>query len=181
MKHFETLPYLVLACALAFCLIDGCRDAYESVSFVKVESVRTKLIAGIESYQDIDEFKDLLKRGSFQWELNENSRPSPKGRPPFHISMVTIKDFTHNNVLGELVVNFFNNRLISTTFYPSRVEKYIKALENAEGVKFDNNKEVKLRPYTRVRFATDHKGRKYVDWSDIRLDKEMELWIKRYS
>jgi hypothetical protein len=181
MKHLKTCPYFVLGFVLVSCLFVGCTNNYDSVSFVKVESERTKLIAGIESYQDISEFKSFLKRNSYQWEFNEDSRPSPKGRPPFNMSTVTIKNFTHDNFSGELTVGFFNNRLISTTFYPSNIEPYIKALENAEGLKFDSGEEVKLPPHTRVRFATDHKGRKYVEWSDVRLDKEIELWIKRYS
>ena len=163
-----------------FCLFVGCQN--NDVSFIKVESERTKLIDRIESYQDINEFKGFLNRGSFQWELNEDSRPAPKGRPPFNMSIVIIKNFTHNGFSGELSVGFFNNRLISTTFYPyNNTEKYIKTLDETEGIKFNNSQEIRLPPHTRVRFATDHKGRKYVDWSDNRLDKEIELWIKRYS
>jgi len=80
-----------------------------------------------------------------------------------------------------LNIGFFNNRLISTTFYPSDVEKYIAALTKTAGLKFDSNHEAKLAPHTRIRYAVDYKGRHYVDWADLRLDKEVELWIKRYS
>lgn len=70
---------------------------------------------------------------------------------------------------------------MATTLYPADIEKYIDILRKTEGVKFDNNGEANLLSQTRIRFATDHKGQKYVDWSDIRLDKEVELWIKKYS
>ncbi len=150
------------------------------VSFVKVELERTKLINEIESYQNIDEFKGFLSRSSLLWEVSKDKKPSPKGRPPFNISEITIKNYSHLSVSGELNVVFFNNRLMGTLFYPSDVEKYIKAIEKY-GIKFDNHQKAKLPPYTRVRLAIDYKERKYVDWSDIRLDKEVGLWIKRYS
>jgi len=166
---------------LFFWLLVGCLDSYSSVSFVKVETERTKLINGIESYQSIDEFKDFLNRGSLQWEVGNVSQPSPKGRPPFNMYTITIKNYSHLGFTGELNVGFFNNRLMGTIFYPSDVEKYIEALGKLAGLKFDNNQEAKLPPHTRIRYATDYKGQKYVNWSDIRLDKELEIWIKKYS
>jgi hypothetical protein len=180
MNRLENYTCVILIYSLLFWLLVGCQDNYASVSFVKVESERTKLISGIESYQNIAEFKSFLSRSSFKWKESEDNQPSPKGRPPFNMSTIMIKNFSHLEFSGELIVSFFNNRLISTTFYPSHVEKYIKALGKT-GIKFGSNQEVKMPPHTRVRFATDHKGRKYIDWSDIRLDKEVELWIKRYS
>jgi hypothetical protein len=150
------------------------------ISFIKVESERTRLINGIECYQSIDEFKSFLSRSSLQWEESKDTQPSPKSRPPFNMFTITIKNYSHLGFSGELNIGFFNNRLINTTFYPTVVEKYIEAL-GKEGIKLDNKEEAKLLPYTRVRVATDYKGRRYIKWSDIRLDKEVELWIKRYS
>lgn len=158
----------------------GCQDNYASVSFMKVESEHTKLINGIESYQSIEEFRKFLDRSTLIWKVSQDSKPSPKGRPPFNISTITIKNYLHLGFSGDLEISFFNNRLAATTFYPSDVGKYIVALAT-EGIKFDTNHEAKLSPHTRVRSAVNYKGQKYVDWSDIRLDKEVELWIKRYS
>lgn len=179
MKLIKGRLYVVLFCLLLFWLLAGCWDDYASVSFVKVESEHTKLINGIESYQSIDDFKGFLARNSLQWEESED-KPSPKGRPPFNIHTITLKNYSHLGFPADLEIEFFNNRLMSTTFRPSAVEKYIEAL-GKEGIKLDNKQEAKLPPYTRVRVATDYKGRKYIKWSDIRLDKEVELWIKRYS
>lgn len=181
MTHFKPYQFIVLIYLLVPWLFVGCRDNYTSVSFVKVESERTKLIDGIESYQTIDEFKGFLSRSSLQWEVSKDSQSSPKGRPPFNMYTITIKNYSHLGLSGSLIVTFFNNRLLATTFYPSDFGKYIALLSKAEGITFDNNHEVKLPPQTRVRFATDHKGQNYVDWSDIRLDREVELWIKKYS
>ncbi|MBU1043188.1 MAG: hypothetical protein KJ915_02175 [Candidatus Omnitrophica bacterium] len=149
------------------------------ISFIEIQSERTKLIDGIESYQSINEFKGFLKLSSLQWEENTNPL-SPKGRPPFNITTITIKNYLHLDYSGELIVSFFNNRLTSTNFYPKDVVGYFEAISK-EGVTFDSNQEAKLPPHTHVYLAVDHKGRKYVDWADVRLEKEVELWIKRYS
>lgn len=172
----------VVSVQLLFCLISGsgCHDNGASVSFVKVESERTKLIDGIESYQGIQEVKGFLAQNSIRWNESED-KPSPKGRPPYNVHVITLNNYAHLGVSGELVITFFNNRLAATTFYPLDVEKYVAAVTNKELVQLKLNKEVTLPPYTRLRFAIDYKKRTYVDWSDSRLDKEMELWIKRYS
>lgn len=179
MKLIRCYIFLLLA-QMLLCMSLGCQDNCASVSFVKVETERTKLINGIQSYQSIDEFKTFLACGSFNWVESED-KPSPKGRPPYNIHVITLKNFSDLGFTGELVVTFFNNRLMATTFYPLDAVKYVAAVEENEGVQLNGNKEAKLPPHTRVRVAVDYKKRTYVDWSDIRLDQEMELWIKKYS
>jgi len=173
--------YLVfILIQILLCQILGCQENYASVSFMKVETERTKLINGIESYQSIEEFKSFLSRGSFKWEESED-KPSPKGRPPYNVHVITLKNYSHLGFTGELVVTFFNNRLMATTFHPLDAVKYIAAVEKKDGVQLNSNKEADLPPHTHVKVAVDYKKRTYVDWSDSRLDKEMELWIKKYS
>jgi hypothetical protein len=179
MKLINRRLYAVLFCSLLLWPIAGCWADYASVSFVGVESGHTKLINSIESYQSINDFKGFIARNSLQWEESE-VKSSPKGRPPFNIHTITLKNYAHLGFSGDLEIEFFNNRLMSTTFRPSAVEEYIEAL-GKDGIKLDNKQEAKLPPFTHVRVATDYKGLKYIKWSDIRLDKEVELWIKRYS
>jgi len=179
-ERLKNQSHVVFVYSILFCLLVGCRDDYASVSFLKVESDGTGLIDTIKSYQSINEFKGFLSRRSFRWEESED-QPSPKGRPPFNMHTITIKNYVHLGFSGELDIAFFNNRLISTRFYPTDPEKYIEVLGEVAGIRFDSAQEAKLLRHTRVRFGIDYKGRKYVDWSDFRLDKEVELWIKRYS
>lgn len=180
MNEFRFYQCILLALLLLLCPIIGCKDNYASVSFVKVESEGTKLINGIKSYQSIDKFKDFLYRSPLQWEESKD-KPSPKGRPPYNVHVITVKRFSHLGYAGELKVTFFNNRLISTTFYPIDAALYIEALEKLEKVTFNSNKEANLPSFTQVRVAVDYQKRTNIDWSDSRLDKEMELWIKKYS
>lgn len=181
MKLFKFPRYVFLICLLPFSLLVGCQDGYLSTSFVKVETERTKLINGIESYQSIDEFKGFLNRSLLQWEVCEVSQPSSKGRPPFDLYTIKIKSYSHLGFSGEVYIDFFNNRLSGITFYSSDVEKYFEALKNSAGIKLDDKQEAKLPPYTYVRLAVDYRGKKYIGWSDIRLDREISLWIRKYS
>ena len=178
MKLLKFLPILLIQ--LLLCLTLACQDNNASVSFVKVEAERTRLINGIESYQSIEEFKCFLARDSFQWEESED-KPSPKGRPPYNVHVIKLKRFSHLGFKGELVVTFFNNRLMATTFYPLDVVKYITAVEKKEGFHLSGDKNTKISPHTRVKVAVDYENRTYVDWSDSRLDQEMAIWIKKYS
>jgi hypothetical protein len=109
MERVKNHPPRCFIYSLLSCLLVGCRDDYASVSFLKVESERTRLIEAIESYQSINEFKGFLSRSSFQWEESED-QPSPKGRPPFNMHTITIQNFLDLGFSGELDVAFFNNR-----------------------------------------------------------------------
>jgi len=180
MKTNKCFRYIIFINFFIF-LIAGCQDNAAQVSFVKVESEPTNLMNGIKSYQSIDEFKMFLSRSSFHWEESIDTQPMPKGRPPYNISTITINNYSHLGFSGELNICFFNNRLISTTFYPKNSDKYIAALSKSEGIMFSIDQETKLPLYTSIRYAIDHNGRKYIRWSDIRLDKEIDLWIRRYS
>ncbi len=95
---------------------------------------------------------------------------------------ITIKNYSHLGFSGELNIGFFNNRLMGTLFYSVDVEKYIASFNKTTDIKLNDNQEASLPPHTRIRVATDYQGhKKYIDWSDNRLDKEVNLWIERYS
>jgi len=182
MNIFKCSPFIILLMLLlpVGCGGNFCNDYFVSVSFVKVESVHTKLINGIESYQSVDQFKDFLSHNSYQWDESK-SQPATGRRPPYNTNTIIIKNYSYLGFYGELDVGFFNNRLIRTTFIPIDYEKCMEAIVKIEGLKFDSNQSAKLPPHTNVRFAVDYKGRKYISWSDDRLDREVKIWIMRYS
>jgi hypothetical protein len=182
MKFAKPRPYAVLISLLLCCLSFGCGDSSAPVSFVKVESERTKLVNGIESYQSIEEFKASLAHSSLQWdESQEQPSPGNRWRPPFNEHTITIRNYSYLGFTGELMVIFFNNRLRTTIFYPSAIDEFVEAFCKSEGVKFDNNYGARISSHTLIRVTTDGRGRKYIRWSDIRLDREVELWITRNS
>lgn len=158
-------------------------DYGRSISFTDVAQDRTRLIDGIESYWNIQELQNHLRKSSLAWEIEQGQRPGPNDkRPPFTVDTAKIKNYSHLGLTGELHVLLFNNRTVSTLFFPREVDKYIDQLAKTERVDLVRNQEMKLSQYTRIWHAeAGREKRRYVGWEDIRLSDEMSTWIKRYS
>lgn len=150
------------------------------VSFVKNEQERTSLFDGIYSYQSVEEFKSTPRYRSHSWTESDNGSNSPRGRPPYRFHTLTAEIYVQRGNVGLLQVVFFNNRLIATSFYPSDVSSFVDSLRR-EGLNLDPGQKTLIGSYTRLRFVNEPKGHHYFDWSDIRLDSEVVLWVKRYS
>ena len=133
MKSSQWAKALFLLC---FGLLFACEqvfDYFSSTTFVDVAKERSKLINGIESYQSIEEAKKQFP----VWEEIEQSTLGPRDkRPRFDIYKVSIKNYSHLGISGELHVQFFNDRLMETWFYPSAFDKYLDLLIKKEGLVF---------------------------------------------
>jgi hypothetical protein len=152
------------------------------MSFIAVAATRAKLISGIESYVGVNDFLADLARRSVEYEVNRpQSTPANTRRPPFEITTVTIRRFSHLGHVGLLTVAFFNDRLLGVRFFPSDVEGYLAQLRSQEGIDLRSQAEANPSEHTRVYAATEHQQGRYVGWEDTRLAAEMSLWIKRYS
>lgn len=174
-----TLLCIVLIVGLSVWYLEYYR--LPTVSFTDIADNPVKLIGGIESYQSVNELKEYFTPKGLSWTVIENS-PGPKsGRPPFNIVKTSVKAYKSYGISGELVLKFFNNRLMTTTFYPLEYDAYMEQLDRENHIKFGNVDEVNIAAYTNVMRGLDFKGRKYVVWVDVRLAEERSLWIKRYS
>jgi hypothetical protein len=157
-----------------------------SISFVDVAKVRTKLINEIESYQHPDEFKKTLDPKIYTWKISGKIWDGHVGkwRPPYVFYNIEIMDYSYLGFQGKLKVDFFNNRLMETTFYPSYFDKFVEKLKKKEGLKLDkniDNKEFyKMLPYTRI-LINKNKDQMYIRWTDIRLKEERDLWIHKHA
>lgn len=149
------------------------------ISFQKVESVRTRLVDGIESYQSVEQIEKYLKARSLKYS-KKSLDPSSGTRPPSRMDIITVYDFRHLGTKGELVLQLFNDRLMETLFFPSDVSTYLVQLE-ADGIRIAHNKQVKFDKYTLVCAGQNSEGREFVTWQDKRLTNEMDLWVKGYS
>jgi hypothetical protein len=132
----------------------------------------TKLIDGIKSYQSIEEFKrTLILKGYREEEFS--------GENFEHIFLITVPEYADLNHSGELVSSFYNNRLLETRFYPDEIDEYIKILAKNQGIEFVSSEtggiEAHVEPYTRIWIAVDYEERKYVGWSDTRLDRQLAV------
>lgn len=157
-------------------------EYYLPVSFEDVAPDKALLIDGVESYLSVAVFLLQLKSRSIAYEVEYPSPASQEeNRPPFNITTVKIMGFSHLGYTGELLVEFFNDRLVGVRFFTSSVDAYKRQLLFQERLDLLAQPEILSSKNTRVWSATDYAGRAYIGWEDIRLAKEMEIWIKRYS
>jgi hypothetical protein len=169
----------ILACSLvaglSFCGV-------EDNSFVEVRGDRAKLIAPFESYESISTVRRRLTDGGFTWAVIENSQTVAKGekRPPFQIYVIKIENFSNQGFEGTLKLQFFNDRMMATWFYPKNFASYRAALESRHP-ELRSGRATVIEQFTRIEFGVDHEQRAYVVWEDSRLRDELDLWIKRYA
>jgi hypothetical protein len=151
-------------------------------TYTEIANPPTELIDGFQSYQSIEKVKQFLESKSISWEVIEDSKlRDDDKRPPFNIYTVSIKNYNYLGCSGELLLHFFNNRLMSTVFYPKDIEGFLDTLKRIKKISFENGHEATISPYTKVTTYTDFKGHKYVGWVDSLLIEEMDLWISIYS
>lgn len=159
-------------------IASGCGRVMEP-TFIDVEAVTTPLIDGFESYASAAQVKDRVLSG-MRWRTATDSHLFPGDRrPPYNILALSLEPFSHLGQTGELELFFFNDRLMSTWFYPSNPMAYLEAVRRA-GI-LPRDRDTWTGTYTRIRTYTDWQGRVYVAWEDIRLTIEQEQWIMRYS
>ncbi len=169
-------PVAVLVVAL--CLLMGCgieaKDAY-----TKVRADRSPLIDGFFSYASQAEVEAQLKRAGLLYSVGKANGLAPNDpRPTYEVVEIKVQAFTHLNQSGELNLSFFNNRLSDTRFFPVDPEAYLAALRNS-GLQVTEQRAVSGS--TAVWTYQAYDGRRYVGWTDSRLDEEHAKWIARYS
>jgi hypothetical protein len=173
-------PILSLALCPLVGAIASCDK--EEESFVSVRSDRVKLMDPFESYASITDVEDILRRLGYTWHAKEGDSTVVKGesRPQFQVYVVQVDDFAHLEIKGMLRLEFFNNRLMATWFYPANLsvsremieKRYPEVRAKGGGI---------IRKNTSIEFGVDHDKRGYIVWEDIRLRDELNLWIERYA
>lgn len=165
-------PRFYLSLFLVTCLFPaGCRK----------HSGGTKLIDGLESHQTVDQVRSRVLVTPKEWKIIENSRLNPADkRPRFHILTVSVQNYIHLDVAGQLILHFFNDRLASTVFFPDDFPKYKANLEQRENIKFDKLY-IYIPPRTKMWVGKDSKGQDCIGWEDSALREAIDRWIKDYS
>src|SRR5436190_1923866 len=54
-------------------------------------------------------------------------------KAPYRTCSTKVAKFSHLNCTGELRLDFYNDRLMSTCFYPDRPDEYLRKLESSLG------------------------------------------------
>lgn len=178
MKHIRLS--LAFTCVLAGWTL-SCNET-DHESFVEVLNEHAKLIASFESYENISTIQQRLKTTGLTWSLVENNSTVSKDsrRPPFHIYVIKVHAFKDSGQKGDLRLEFFNDRLMATWFYPENFTSYRSAIEERYR-EIRGKQSLVLPQHVRITFARDYEDRDYIAWEDIRLREQVDLWIKRYS
>ncbi len=167
MKNFLTLLPIVI-------ILLGCGGIVEPGSGQKS---RTKLIAGFSSHsipQEVSASMPALTRIT----VLENSRHPARGDcPRFDIYTIAASGWSHLGFSGTLELNFVNEALYRTSFYPDSIEAYLNRLETT-GLKISAQTTVVNNSSATIRYATNWNKQKYVSWTDRKISEELKSWIR---
>ena len=157
---------------LALVLLVGCG----SETFTESEKDRAQLFPGFESYASREEVMPKIARA--QINLVEESKRDKDSQPPYRIHAVKLP-YEHLQNRGELLLTFFNNRLMQTSFYPDDLDRYLAALRSSR-IELHTGSEVK-NGHTAIWIGKDFDNKNYVGWADDRLRTQQRRWLSRYS
>lgn len=166
----------ILSLLLALTL-GACSESNEA--YTKIRSSHAPLMANFESYISPAEARTRLPTNVVVAVADESKLVPGDPRPRFDWLELRVSGYRHLGLSGELVLRFFNERLVSTWFYPDSYDSYLKALRRA-GVNITAERQ-RVGRYADAWTSTDYRDRAYVAWADRRLTKENNRWINRYS
>lgn len=169
------MPYhavtVILVCAVS--AISGCNNAQN------VEP--NLLLPGIRSHMSSEEVRKQIVKPSARWSVIEDTKtPVDDKRPPFHLLRVAIGAYSDLDEPGALHLQFFNNRLISATFYPKDAANYLVRLKEKRGIVVSLAQKSGVHGVS-IHYATDFRGQPYIEYADEALQQELNSWIRRYS
>lgn len=116
------------------------------------------------------------------WETIEDRKPlvSDK-RPPFRILIIKVPNYKDHGYTGNLVLQFYNDRLMRSQYYVDDMKGYLNVAGADEKVALGNDKSGHIEPHTRVWLGKEADGHEYLGMEDEILKQQMNDWINRYS
>ncbi len=171
----SAVRFLVLIFVLLILLcVPGCRT--------KNEFKPSRLMPPLASGFSLRKVQRELNLKSGDWDVLEDRRPlSSDKRPPFQILTISRPGFTRFGATGELVMTFYNDRLMTTLFYPMDLDGLRTALAREAGISFSRQGDTRIEPTTRVWIGKARDGRSYIGWIDLELERQQDEWIEKYE
>jgi hypothetical protein len=162
------LALLALSCAA------GCR--------AKNELKPTKLMPPLYSAYNLQKVQRELNLKPGDWQVLEDRRPlTGDQRPEFRMLTISHRGFTKFSATGELVMTFYNDRLMTTLFYPTDLGALRSTLAREAGISFSAQGDFRIAPSTRVWIGRARDGRSYIGWIDLELERQQDQWIEKYE
>ena len=166
---------LLCAVVLAVCLASSCKRKSEEE--FHPSPLATDFYSG-QSLQTAERKLDMMA-GNFDVLVDRKPLPSDT-RPPYRLLVISKKGARINGQPGELVMTFFNDRLMTTQFYADNLNAARSSVEAAQKVSLGGGS-AHLEPSTRVWVGKDEMGRSYIGWIDKSLQAEQDEWIRQYG
>lgn len=164
---------VTIALAWAVLMLTGCDSR---------KAAQVELLPGLRSHMSSEQVRTSALKDADRWSVLEDTRTASNDkRPPFHILKVAVGHYSDLGEPGVLHLQFFNDRLLSVTFYPRDERKYLAELREKRGVVVEKSQKVTTDRVVSVRYASDYRGQPYVSYSDQMLEEELTSWIKKYS
>ncbi len=159
---------------LALSSIPGCHG--------KNELKPSKLIPPLMSGYSPQKVQRELNFKTGDWNVLEDRRPlvSDK-RPEFRMLTISRQGYAKFGAVGEVVMTFYNDRLMTTLFYPTDLEALRAGLTHEAGISFSAQGDARIEPSTRVWIGKARDGRSYVGWIDLELQRQQDEWIDKYG
>jgi hypothetical protein len=152
----------------------SCRRSGEKL---KPSALASGLFSG-QSLQAVERKLDMMA-GSF--DVLEDRTPLPSDtRPPYRLLIISKKNTPVDGQTGELVLTFFNDRLMTTQLYAADMAAARRAVEAEQQLSLAGG-DAHIQPSTRVWVGKDESGRSYIGWIDKSLQAEQDTWLNQYG
>lgn len=155
---------------------------YNKFEPVPSDSHPVKLIEGFMSLQTVEQVRSILRNKGLKWEVLSDSKfEGNRFRPKFNDYRIKISQYEHLGVLGDLELEFNNDRLYQIDFKPSSYDQYIKKIEENYNKKINLGSKVNLEDNLIIESHKNYENKPYVRWSDERISREVMQWISKFS
>ncbi len=168
--------YIVVIITAFLLLSLGCKKKND-------EFKPSKLVGPLYSGKSLEAVERDLNLKAGDWDVLEDRRPlTSDNRPPYRIYTLSKKEFPLLGVSGQqLVMTFYNDRLMTVQFYPYSMDAFKAALSSQDNVSFGPTNDTFVAPSTRVYIGKDRDRKTYVGFIDRTLQQESEDWIRKYE
>ncbi len=136
------------------------------------------LIFNLKSYSSVSEIQKLITSKKGTYKIIKSRLSNLKNQPKSEIITIKTNLFTDNGFKGITQITFWNNRLMEIVFSPNNHIQYMQYFRKKYHIDLSNIKENK---YLRIEIIKDYQGIYRVVFTDMRLEEEMNTWIRKYS
>jgi hypothetical protein len=155
----------------------GCTEPKDAYS--RIQSPPTKLLGNYLSYSAPQPVVSTFKATGQPFEVVEHVKLGPEDRrPSYDLYEIELPGQEFCGDRGALKLTFFNDRLMSTTFYPANPKECLARLPYLE---IRTGKGEAVEGNTLIAANIDYRDRAYISWSDRRIVEELDKWVMRYS